>query len=589
MTNQKWDETVDLLIVGSGAGSICASLIAKDHGLSSLILEKLDKFGGATGFSGGIAWIPNNPVMAREGVADSYEQAREYMDAAIWYEGPGTTPERRDAYLRSGPEAITYLEQKGMKFARPEGYADYYEHLPGGHARSRSLMAELFDINELGKWTQHLSLYKGMALHMSLDELQHIILLKRTWKGKLTAVKVALRVLFQSLTGKDYRGAGAAWQGRLLQIALREKLVFRLDTPVKELIVEGDRVVGVLATSNGKTQRIRARRGVLINAGGYSRNAKLRETYGPQPSSDLWTSCPPGDTGDLLQTAMALGAATDCLGESWWCPTSLDPQGKHPEGAYAKDGTPVPFIHHQDICLPHVILVDQHGERFANEAGSYMELGQQLYKRREETGGRGFAWAIIESRHRNRYAWGPVLGRSPQSWFDTGYMKKADTIEELAQKCGIDPAALRKTTERFNGFASSGVDADYGRGGNAFDRFHGDPTVRPNPNLGAIEKPPFYAVAIYPGDVGSAGGLVTDVDGRVLKEDGSAIEGLYATGNSTATVMGRTYPGAGGTIGPALVFGYRAAKHMVRAHEPTETVKHDEVSEQRPLQTSTMT
>jgi 3-oxosteroid 1-dehydrogenase len=223
----------------------------------------------------------------------------------------------------------------------------------------------------------------------------------------------------------------------------------------------------------------------------------------------------------------------------------------------------LPFVHHFDISLPHVIVVDKSGRRFVNESQSYMEVGQKLYEHRQGVRADDpFAWAIIESRHRKRYFWGampPAL--TPRSWITSGYMKKARTIEQLAAMCEIDPAGLRETVERFNGFCTDGVDQDFGRGNRAFDRYHGDPTVTPNPALGAIDQPPYYAVALYPGDVGTCGGVICDEHSRVLTEDGSVITGLYATGNSTASVFGRTYVGAGASIGAAFVFGYRAALH----------------------------
>jgi 3-oxosteroid 1-dehydrogenase len=282
----------------------------------------------------------------------------------------------------------------------------------------------------------------------------------------------------------------------------------------------------------------------------------------------------------VLEAAISLGAATDCLDEAWWMLTSLGPDETFPQGASAVGGGAMPFGHHFDISLPHVIVVDQDGNRFTDEAGSYMENGQRLYERHRQTG-RGIpAWAIIESRHRKRYLWGAELGRTPRAWLDSGYLKIAYTIEDLARVCGIDPAGLRRTVDRFNRFARAGVDEDYGRGGRQFDRYHGDPTNKPNPSLGAIEQPPFYAAAIYPSDVGTAGGLVTDADARVLREDGSVIEGLYATGNSTASVMGRTYPGAGASIGASFVFGYRAARHAVglQDHNTLEGAERVEIA-----------
>jgi 3-oxosteroid 1-dehydrogenase len=567
VSDQNWDETVDFVIVGSGGGSMVAALVAKDHGKSALILEKQSKVGGSTGFSGGVWWIPNNPLMAREGVVDSYERARQYFDAAVTYQGPGTSSARREAYLRSGPEMVEYLERKGMKFKRPEGYSDYYDNLPGGEPRSRSLIAELFNINELGAWKDRLSTYPGAVMHIGNDELPDLLLMKRTWKGKAMALRVGLRMLMMKFNGKDWRGTGAAIQGRMLQIALRENIPIWPETPVEDLIMENHngkpRVVGIIAKRNGKTLRIRARDGVLLDAGGFSRNGEMRRQHGRQPTSGNWTVANPGDTGEVMQMAIRLGAATDCMDTAVWGVTSLGPNESYPEGARGRDGSPLPFGHHFDISFPHVIMVDQEGQRFANEAGSYMEIGENMYHRHQHTSKGIPGWAIIESRHRQRYLWGSVLGKSPQSWFDSGYMIKAESIEDLARQCNIDQTKLRTSIDRFNGFCRTGVDEDFQRGGKCFDRFHGDPTVTPNPNLGAIEQPPFFAVRIYPGDVGTCGGLVTDEHGRVLRDDGSVIEGLYATGNTTASVMGRSYPGAGASIGNSFVFGYRAALHVV--------------------------
>jgi 3-oxosteroid 1-dehydrogenase len=214
------------------------------------------------------------------------------------------------------------------------------------------------------------------------------------------------------------------------------------------------------------------------------------------------------------------------------------------------------------MSCPHAILVDQAGRRFANEAGSYMEIGQRQHRRHAETGQAIPAWAILDQRHRDRYLWGPVLGRTPQKWLDSGYMIKADTIGELAARCGIDGDGLRAELDRFNGFCRTGHDDDFGRGNQAFDRSHGDPTVRPNPNLGTIEQGPFYAVRIVPGDVGTIGGLVTDPDALVQRADGTPIHGLYAIGNTAASVFGEGYPGGGTSIGSSFIFGYRAVEAM---------------------------
>lgn len=559
-----WDEEFDFVTIGSGGGAIVASLVLQDAGFKPLIVEKQEKVGGSTGYSGGAIWIPNCSVLKRSGVDDSYERARTYLDAATPYQGPGSTPERRKAYLESGPEMVDYLESKGMKFKHADGWSDYYDELPGGEPRGRSLLAELFNANELGEWKQHLSVYPGMTIPFGPDDLTKMQLAKATWKGKIDAALIAGRYLLQRILGRDPRGAGGALQGRMLQIALREGISIYRNCPVDELVSADGSVVGVKVRLEGEVKRIRSRRGVLVNAGGFARNDAMRKKYGRAPSSTKWTLSNPGDTGEVLERAIELGAATDCMDTAIWAAVSLGPSESYPKGAFTKDGRPLPFMHHFDMSLPHCIVVDQDGARFCNEAASYMEVGEVQYEHQAKTGKAIPAWFVMDGRHRRKYFWGPVPGPSPGSWFESGYMKKAKTLDDLADQIDVNRNALRETVSRFNQFCEDGEDRDFGRGANEFNKYHGDPSVKPNPNLGPIEKGPFYAVAMYPGDVGTFGGLVTDVDARVLREDGSVIDGLYATGNSTASVMGRTYIGGGTSIGASFIFGYRAAIHSTR-------------------------
>ena len=562
----QWDETFDFVVVGSGGASMCVSLLYKTLGRSAVVLEKQAKVGGSTGFSGGVWWIPNNAVMKRAGVDDSFDNAWQYFESAVSYKGKGSSDARRRAFLESGPEMVDFLERQGMKFKYADGWSDYYDDLPGGQPRGRSLVAELFDINELGEWKDKLSTYPGMALPLGSEDFPTLFLARKTTAGKRMALRLVWNILKSKLLGRDVRGGGAAIQGRMLQMALREKLPIYTETPVRDFVVENGRVTGVVAARNGREVRIRARDGVLINAGGFSRNQAMREKYQPKPNPWRWTNANPGDTGEMIETAVALGAEIDCMNEAWWVITSLGPDGQLPEGAVNAQGVPIPFMHHLDLSLPHLIMVDQDGRRFADESGAYMEIGQRMYARHEETGKCVPAWVILDSRHRDNYPWGTAQpGKTPKSWLESGYMQKADSLEDLARQCGIDWQGLKAEVDRFNGYCRAGVDPEFNRGGRAFDRAHGDPTVTPNPNLGAIERGPFYAVRMYPGDVGTAGGLVTDEHARVLRADGSVIEGLYATGNSTASVVGRCYPAAGSSIGASFVFGYRAAQHAARS------------------------
>jgi 3-oxosteroid 1-dehydrogenase len=551
-----WDEIYDFVIVGSGAGAVCAALYAKELGKKPLIIEKRDVFGGSTAFSGGVWWVPNNPYMARDGIEDSYERARQYLDAVVGEYTKGSTPERRERFLKAAPKAIDFLEKYGMKFQRVEYWPDYYDELPGGEKTSRSLVAPLFDLTELGEWSDKVAAPPGEDVPVNTDVLAHVILMARTLKGFRSAVMLGLRQLKDKLTGSKTRGMGRAIQGRLLQIALRENLPIWLDSPVENLITEGGEVVGVKVKRHGKTLRIKAGRGVLLNVGGFSRNLAMRERYQPQPASVKWTNSNPGDTGEMIETTIKLGADIECMEEAWWIVTSIGIDGN------TDIETGMRMLHHLDIAKPHCIIVDQDGRRFANEAGSYMEIGQRIYRNHKEGHNSVPCWAILESRNRKRHMWASGLpGKPPKAWIESGYMKQADTLGELAEICGIDPAGLQATVERFNQFAKNGVDEDFGRGSREFDRRNGDPRNKPNPSLGAFERSPFYAVALYPGDIGTSGGLVTNEYSRVLKEDGSPIKGLYATGNTTSSVYGRCYPGAGASISASLAFGYLAAQH----------------------------
>ena len=560
----------DLIIVGSGGGAIPAALVAKQQGKSAVILEKMDRVGGSTSFSGGVWWIPNHPLLAEAGVKDSYDQGRAYLDKVVDYEGPAVTDARKDVILKAGPRMLNQLRQWGMKMRRPtDTWPDYYDTLPGGLAEGRSLLAEPFNLHDLGEWEDRLALYPPMTMMpMGPDEFTKLFLMKRTVAGKVKAAKFAWLMIKDKLLKRLTVTNGAAIQGRMLQIALREGVNLRPDTPVKDFIVVGGKVAGVVVEQGGQRTEIRARDGVIVNVGGFSRNAEFRKQHGRQPSSAEWTSANPGDTGEVVQAMMELGAATDCLDTAWWVVTSRNTNGSWPKGAIWEDGRVFPFMHHLDLSLPFSIMVDQDGKRIADESGAYMEIGERIYQRQQATGKAVPAWMIFDTRHRQRYPWGPnTPGVTPQEWLDDGYMKRADTLDALAELCGIDAAGLQAEVERYNGFCATGIDEDYGRGSRAFDRAHGDPTVKPNPNMGAIEQGPFYACAIYPGDVGTAGGVVTDEYARVVKDDGSIIPGLYAIGNSTASVYGRCYPGAGASIGASFTFGWVAAHHATGSNQ----------------------
>jgi 3-oxosteroid 1-dehydrogenase len=370
-----------------------------------------------------------------------------------------------------------------------------------------------------------------------------------TWAGRRKAAEVALRGMRGRLTGKAVYSSGAALQGRLLEIALKLDCDIRTEAALVALDKEGGRVTGAQIRFGDKVERIRAKFGVLVSAGGFARNAAMRHQYQNEPATDQWTHANVGDTGEAITAMAEAGAALGWMDESWWVMGFLNDV---PGGNQI-----VP-----ELSKPHIVLVGADGRRFVNEANSYMEVGRATYERNAVT--RAIpAWAIFDSRHRRRYTFGYAMpGITPKAWLDKGYMKKEQTIDGLAARCGIDVAELHRTINHWNAMSRMGVDEDFHKGRSAYNRYYGDPTSTPNPCMGPIERGPFYAAPLVPGDVGTCGGAVTDENGQVKRADGSRIEGLYAAGNCTSPIAGPHYIGAGQSIGCSAVFGMLAIRHM---------------------------
>lgn len=551
----EFDEIRDFVVVGCGGGSMCAGLVMRGSGKDVLILEKTGLAGGTTARSGGVMWIPNNPFMRRDGVEDSPELAAAYLDSVVGDrdDQPGATRERRLAYIREAPRMVEFLVAQGIELDRIAYWPDYYDDRPGGSAQGRTVVAKVFDVTQLGDWADKLR-PSFLPLAGPLDEMMMIPHFKHSWKAKGTMLKIGVKNALAKLTGRKLVGAGASLQGRMLQAALRNEVEIRLDTPVKELVVENDAVVGVVTERDGKAWRIGARLGVLVNAGGFSRNQQMRDQYQPG-TSEKWTNTNPGDTGEMIQEMMRRSAAIAQMD------AFVGYQSTLPPGSEIQDVKP--GVQNM-TAAPHCILVDQGGLRYMNEGGSYMAYCQNMLDRHKEVPAVP-SWAIFDSQYMEKYMLAGTMpgSKKPASWTEQGYLRQGETIEALAGELNIEPATLKSTVERFNGFVANSDDADFHRGARAYDRWLGDFTHKPSETLGSIERGPFYAVPIVPGDVGTYGGVVTDTEARVLREDGSVIPGLYATGVSTASVMGRTYPGAGCSVGPSFVWGYVAANHAL--------------------------
>ncbi|MBB6426867.1 FAD-binding protein [Sphingopyxis sp. JAI128] len=537
----------DFLIVGSGAGALVAAVTAKVAGLEPLVIEKTDLVGGSTALSGGILWLPNNPLMARESVTDTREASLTYLANFTSDTDLVSTPTRRAGFVDAIPAMIAAMEEQGMRYRRCPGYCDYYDDLPGGHAQGRSIQAELFDLNRLGSWKGRFR-RSPTAMPLRTSEARRLLLMKRTAAGALMAMRLGSRIAVQRFTGKDVVGSGGSLQGRMLEIVLRLGIDVWTGTALASLDIENGRVVGAHLRRGNEIVTVRAPRGVLIAAGGFARNLAMREKFQPHPASDSWTKANPGDTGEVIAMMEAAGAALGTMDQAWWIQT-LIPPGQNPHHAVPETGKPLS------------IMVDASGSRFVNESASYMEIGNAMYARNETVSAIP-AWHIMDARYRRRYFYGvnPPGAVKPE-WIESGWMKRADTIGDLARQCGIDPAGLEATVARFNMFCREGRDPDFARGANVYNRYYGDPTVKPNPCLGPIEQGPFLAAPLMPGDAGTCGGACIDENGRVVRPDKSVIDGLYATGNSTASLSGPYYAGAGLSIGASSVFGYLAARH----------------------------
>ncbi|MDW8063314.1 MAG: FAD-binding protein [Candidatus Caldarchaeum sp.] len=543
---------VDVLVVGSGAGALTGALTARHAGLEVLVAEKTELVGGSSAMSGGGLWIPNNPVSAAAGVKDSLDEAWTYLSHVVPPAGEATAPERIRAFLTHGPEMVKFLQQLGFRWRASVGYPDYYPEAPGGSVMGRAIEGAVFDGRKLGEWRKKLRRYPGAPpIPIHTNEASKMYLARST-AGVGAFLRLGLRLVGHSLLGRVPLTMGGSLIGQLLYLCLQKGVKVWLESPLQSLVVEDDRVVGAVLMHEGRIVKVRARGGVLLAAGGFEHSQEMRETYLPKPTTKDWAVGAPGNTGDAIKAAMEIGAKTALMDKAWGGPIAITPDGK-------------PSFLLAERSLPFGIIVDQNGERFMNESASYVDCWQNIYKHQHKTSKAIPAWLIIDNKHRSQYLFGMLMpGRTPEKATGPQYLTRANSLEELARKIGVDEAGLLKTVKRFNEMARAGKDEDFRRGDSAYDRFYSDPRVKPNPNLGPLSKPPYYATAIYPGELGTCGGLLTNENAQVIHQDGHPIPGLYAAGNTAAAIFGGTYPGPGSTLGPATTFGYIAAKHIIQ-------------------------
>jgi 3-oxosteroid 1-dehydrogenase len=567
-----FDHIVDVLIVGSGGGGMTAALTAQAAGLDALVIEKSSHFGGSTALSGGGIWVPGAPAQRRAGYTPSPEGVMEYLKRIT----DGLVSEARiRQYVETAPQMLQFLEQLSgwFEFVWKPGYADYYPELPGGSELGSTINVPPIDLRKLGIDEQTLLQPLALApkgIWLGPKELRQFYRIRQSWAGKGVLLKLVARMLRARVFGERMAAIGQSLAARL-RLAMRERNIpLWLDSPMIELLTDVDgSVTGAVVERDGVKHRIAARAGVILASGGFDHDLAWRKELLPEVDQD-WSFGNPASMGDGIRAAQKVGAGTDLLDEAWWFPAIQWPDGR------------MQFMLNERM-MPAQFIVNGEGKRFINEAAPYMDFGHAMIDGQKSGVTHIPCWLITDHRSFNRYVVGGHLpipkipfapvptGRKVSSaWLESGVVKSAMTWDEMATKIGVPAGQLSETAGRFNELARKGHDDDFNRGDSVYDNYYGDPTL-PNPNLHPLGNPPYYAFRIVLGDLGTSGGLLTDEYARALRPDGTVVPGLYAVGNTSAAVMGRSYAGAGATIGPAMTFGFVAAKHIA-AHKATQAL-----------------
>jgi 3-oxosteroid 1-dehydrogenase len=561
-SEQQWDYSYDVVVVGSGNGGLTAALCSYEMGTRDvLVIEKSDLYGGTSSISGGGVWIPGNRYARAAGAEDSADRARTYLRQLITEEE--VPAYQLDAFLENGPKMVDFLHERSrVRYVTLAHYPDYYTNLEGAMEGHRSMEPETFSAHELGdEWRRLRRTHPMMHLAgvIGITQVEAALLIGQQpgwWKIAARLAAAYLADIPWRIRDRYHRrlATGCAGVARLRASLLDRDIPLWLSTPMTGLVDEEGRVLGVEVTRNGEPLRIRARRGVILAAGGFEHNQAMREQYLPQPTDHRWSAGTRDNTGDAIREGMRLGARMHRLNEAWWCNTISVP------------GEEIPRLSIMEKSYPGSIVVNPAGERFSNESQNYMAFQQETFRKHSEGNPCHPAWQVFDARFRASYFVGPLYNSRfrpdwavPKRYEAEGFFARADSVRELARKIGVDPEGLARTVSNMNEYARTGVDPELHRGDSAYDRYYGDPRVTPNPCLGPLETAPFYAIRVDPGDFGTQGGMVIDADARVLHEEGHAIEGLYAIGNCSAPTL-PCYPGPGSTLGPAMTFAYQAAK-----------------------------
>lgn len=547
----------DLVVLGSGAGGLATAATASRLGLKVLVVEKAERFGGTSAISGGAVWIHGSDQARAGGAQDSPEAMRTYLKAVI---GSGYNPPLVEAFIEQGHQALRWLERNTeLRYSLRPHSPDYYPDQPGATEFGRALEMVEYDGRHLGAHFKDLQmpppgmlLFGGMMVNRV--DIQHFLNLRRSPASLWHCLKLMARYGWDRL--HHPRGTrlttGNAMIARLASSAFAHGCQLWLRSEAQELVIEQGEVTVVIVQREGRTLEVQARGGVVCAMGGFAAG-QLAATYRPDAAGEHLSMSPPSNDGAALRLGEPVAAAhgQDLAANFFWAPVS---QLRHANGERER------FPHLvTDRAKPGVIAVDPGGRRFVNESNSYHHFVQSML-----SNGIGHCWLICDAWAMNRYGLGLARPKpvDNSALIDAGYLHRAASVADLAQAICVDPHVLQQTLDRFNTDARNGIDPQFGKGGNSYNRYMGDPQHQPNPCLAPLSKAPFYAIRLHTGDLGSACGLLTDANANVLNRSGAAIAGLYAVGNDMNSMMNGTYPGPGITLGPALTFGWLAASHI---------------------------
>ncbi|WP_137188697.1 FAD-dependent oxidoreductase [Pseudomonas asiatica] len=564
-THEHTQHNFDLVVLGSGAGGLTAAATAARRGLKVLVVEKAEHFGGTSAISGGAVWLYGTDQARAAGAVDSPEAIRTYLRQVI---GDGYDPALVDTFIEHGHQALRWLEQNTeLRYALRPHSPDYYPDAPGATQFGRALEMVEYDGRQLGSHFKDLQmpppgmlLFGGMMVNRV--DIQHFLSIRRSPRSLWHCLKLMARYARDRL--HHPRGTrlttGNALIARLASSAFAHGTQLWLRSEALELIVERGVVTGVVVQREGRRERVLARGGVVCAMGGFAAGA-LADSYRPGRQAPHLTMSPPTNDGAALRLGQAVAAAQGegLVANFFWAPVS---ELRHASGEHER------FPHLvTDRAKPGMIAVGPDGRRFVNESDSYHHFVQTMFAK-----GIASCWLVCDAEAMNRYGLGLARPKpvDNQALIHAGYLHRAATAQALAKTIGVDPQVFMQTLEQFNADARNGIDRAFGKGGNSYNRYMGDPQHTPNPCLAPLTSGPFYAIRIHTGDLGSARGLVTNAQANVLNRDGQPIAGLYAVGNDMNSLMKGTYLGPGITLGPALTFGWLAANHIaVRLQAPT--------------------